>query len=82
LLCGNGVRFGIEQCDDGNVTDFDGCSSTCTVEPGYECAGVSPDSCTKLCGNGIVNFGEECDDGNTKSGDGCSDCVVDRGWVC
>lgn len=32
-ICGNGsVEIG-EQCDDGNVADGDGCSSTCRVEP-------------------------------------------------
>jgi cysteine-rich repeat protein len=31
-VCGNGVREGSEQCDDGNRLDCDGCSSTCTAE--------------------------------------------------
>jgi cysteine-rich repeat protein len=26
-----------ETCDDGNLADFDGCSSECTVEQGFEC---------------------------------------------
>jgi cysteine-rich repeat protein len=30
--CGDGVRTGIEQCDDGNLTAGDGCTATCTVE--------------------------------------------------
>ena len=25
------------QCDDGNLIDEDGCSSSCTVETGYLC---------------------------------------------
>ncbi|MCP3979476.1 MAG: IPTL-CTERM sorting domain-containing protein [bacterium] len=33
-VCGNGVREGDEQCDDGNTTAGDGCSPTCTIEPG------------------------------------------------
>jgi cysteine-rich repeat protein len=28
-----------ETCDDGNLTDGDGCDSTCAVEPGYLCDG-------------------------------------------
>jgi cysteine-rich repeat protein len=37
--CGNGaVRLG-EECDDGNTDDGDGCSATCTVEPGSKCTG-------------------------------------------
>jgi cysteine-rich repeat protein len=30
--CGDGVTSGTEQCDDGNITDGDGCSATCFVE--------------------------------------------------
>lgn len=41
--CGDGLTSGAEQCDDGNLANGDGCSSTCTVEalagidtcPGY-----------------------------------------------
>ena len=29
--------MGINECDDGNLIDGDGCSSTCTIEPGFEC---------------------------------------------
>jgi len=29
--CGDGIRVAEEQCDDGNVTDNDGCSSNCTL---------------------------------------------------
>jgi cysteine-rich repeat protein len=32
IVCGDGVRSGKEQCDDGNTTNLDGCSSTCTFE--------------------------------------------------
>ncbi len=30
--CGDGVTRDGEQCDDGNTTNFDGCSSTCQLE--------------------------------------------------
>ena len=55
-----------EQCDDGNVIDGDGCSSTCTIEPGYVCTACSGHStCTLACGSGTVDSGEgeQCDDG-------------------
>ena len=56
--CGNGVpEYDLgEVCDDGNVTDSDGCDSNCTLT---------------ACGNGIPTKGEQCDDGNSKDGDGC-----------
>jgi len=51
-----------EECDDGNMLNGDGCSSTCKVE---------------ICGNGVVDASEECDDGNTADCDGCSSCELD-----
>lgn len=32
-VCGDGIQGATEACDDGNVLDGDGCSSTCAVEP-------------------------------------------------
>ena len=48
VVCGDGFRGGSEACDDGNLTDNDGCDSNCTIP---------------ACGNGIVNpsLGEACD---------------------
>ncbi|MFK7888305.1 MAG: proprotein convertase P-domain-containing protein [Gammaproteobacteria bacterium] len=37
LVCGNGLVQGGEGCDDGNLTDGDGCSATCDIEPGFGC---------------------------------------------
>jgi len=53
--CGDGDIRDTEQCDDGDIDSGDGCSSTCTVESGYQCtgepsicnlAGVPPGTCT------------------------------------
>ncbi len=33
-VCGDGTPYGREQCDDGNTTNGDGCSATCTIESG------------------------------------------------
>lgn len=58
-LCGNNVIDNGEQCDDGNLTNGDGCSATCTTET--------------RCGDGNVNSqAEECDDGNQNDSDYCS----------
>jgi fibro-slime domain-containing protein len=35
--CGNANVDPGEQCDDGNLFDMDGCSSTCEEEPGFVC---------------------------------------------
>ncbi|CAD8102425.1 unnamed protein product [Paramecium sonneborni] len=35
--CGDNIKAGDEQCDDGNKFDKDGCSSVCEIENGYEC---------------------------------------------
>jgi cysteine-rich repeat protein len=61
-VCGNGVvevEVG-EQCDDGNTTSGDGCSSTCTIEP--TCVdGVRNGTETDVdCGGGICM---KCDSG-------------------
>ncbi len=91
--CGDGFVDGAEECDDGNTTDFDGCSATCTLECGDGVVGpneqcddgntVDFDGCSaiciiELCGNGTLDAGEQCDDGNFVSGDGCDIfCNVD-----
>jgi cysteine-rich repeat protein len=68
ILCGNGLLETGEECDDGNVTNGDGCSAQCKIE--------IP---TSFCGDGIFDAGEECDDGNNTNGDGCSaDCKIEN----
>jgi cysteine-rich repeat protein len=59
-VCGDGILHAGEQCDDGNQTAGDGCSSTCQVEPGWLCANV-PSVCYTTCGDGIAAGTEECD---------------------
>jgi len=34
-VCGDGARTSEEECDDGNTVSGDGCSSSCTIEPGF-----------------------------------------------
>jgi len=36
-VCGDGFMSLIEGCDDGNLVEKDGCSSTCTVEENFSC---------------------------------------------
>jgi cysteine-rich repeat protein len=60
--CGDGiVHQAVEECDDGNLENGDGCDRTCTLE---------------ICGNGRVEGGEACDDGNSIDTDACYDCAL------
>ena len=84
-LCGNGRLDPGEECDDGNTTSGDGCSSQCMVECNWMCGCPDGPPCvmTTVCGNLWLSPVEECDDGNTSSGDGCSSsCQVEAGWRC
>jgi len=58
--CGDGFQDPDEECDDGNNTNCDGCSSVCRDE---------------FCGNDIVEelCGEQCDGGNDLPCDGCNE---------
>lgn len=44
-FCGNGVREGTEDCDDGNYINGDGCSGTCQLESYYQCDTSLPNVC-------------------------------------
>jgi cysteine-rich repeat protein len=80
-VCGDGLAdtlgpAHLEECDDGNAGQTDGCSNQCTLP---------------ACGNGVREMGEACDDGNTTNGDGCSstcafescgDGIVNNGEDC
>lgn len=77
LPCGDGVVESVssEACDDGNGEDGDGCSATCEIEPGYQCAGEgSP--CYSVCGDGILVETEVCDDG-VDNGSAYGQCLYD-----
>ncbi|GAB4557813.1 MAG: hypothetical protein Tsb0020_02310 [Haliangiales bacterium] len=64
-VCGDDAREGLEQCDDGNNEDGDGCTANCEIEA--------------ECGNGVTEADEECDDGNTEPGDGCdAECQIEN----
>ncbi|CAD8151440.1 unnamed protein product [Paramecium pentaurelia] len=36
-VCGDNMIVDIEQCDDGNIIDGDGCNSQCMIEQGFIC---------------------------------------------
>ncbi|MCK4918998.1 MAG: DUF5011 domain-containing protein [Candidatus Pacebacteria bacterium] len=72
FTCGNSIvdiDTG-ETCDDGNLVDGDGCSSTCQTE--------------QVCGNGFLESPEVCDDGANNGIFGfCNlDCTGDTPSIC
>jgi cysteine-rich repeat protein len=64
LPCGDAVTTAGEVCDDGNLTDRDGCAADCQSN--------------EQCGNGYVDafLGETCDDENHLDHDGCSSSCI------
>jgi cysteine-rich repeat protein len=65
-ICGNGITEAIEQCDDGNTNNNDGCSNSCR---------------TPACGNGVREWTEQCDVGtnNGKPGSPCTAQCLNAG---
>ena len=49
-VCGNSLLEMSEACDDGNVVNGDGCSSTCAVETGYWDCDLVGTACLPKCG--------------------------------
>ena len=41
-ICGDGLDLGLNECEDGNLFDLDGCSSDCKLELDFECTSASP----------------------------------------
>ena len=72
FACGNSVVSGGEQCDDGNITNGDGCNSICQLEVGFYCPTPGSPCVPSTCGNGTLEGLEQCDDGNLRPYDGCS----------
>jgi cysteine-rich repeat protein len=92
--CGNAVIEPGEQCDDGNNTNGDGCSSTCQVEgvccsvPNLCVQATSCDQCNgttcnvgQICTGdaGIAGFGTACQGGTPPV---CGNSVVEQGEQC
>lgn len=60
-ICGDGFKKGAEECDEGDLDNFDGCSSSCEIEDGWE---IKSESIVTICGDGLLRGQEECDDNN------------------
>lgn len=57
--CGDGIIDSLEECDDGNNVDEDGCSSTCLDESGLRptLASIQTQIFTPSCGPGCHEIG-------------------------
>ena len=55
--CGDGLIVLAEECDDFNLIDGDGCSSSCKKEIGFVCLSEGV-ACIPICGDGILVRGE------------------------
>lgn len=86
--CGDGVLHADngEQCDDGNSLDNDGCSSTCTKEPGFKCvnAGEACSACSLLDPR---SYGIDCAltctvcSNNATCGSVDGSCICQAPWI-
>ena len=79
-ICGDGfINQSFETCDDGNITEGDGCSSTCRIENDRTPRSTKSDN-PPICGDTILQQEEQCDDGNTEDNDGCNSvCLLESG---
>ena len=79
--CRNGKREGSEACDDGNSDNGDGCSASCQVETGWQCAGDEPSSCTHVSTDAGVDASPRdgaAIDGSTSDRAGVDQIAADR----
>jgi cysteine-rich repeat protein len=78
-VCGNHIKDTGEQCDDGNLIDLDGCSSTCQFESGIN----SP--CSEgltLCSDGTCSLNCDVTDSGVAPCDYDGVCDVGEGCTC
>ncbi|CAD8142703.1 unnamed protein product [Paramecium octaurelia] len=83
-VCGDSIVTVVEECDDGNDIEFDGCFK-CNYSCEQNCLDCQNGRCLKFqsdCGDAKLQEQEECDDGNKDTLDGCFNCAVEPGWKC
>jgi len=77
-VCGNGKTDPGEQCDDGNLSNRDGCSTTCERVSSVASSSSSRTLISLIfCGNRSLDPGEQCDLGAQNSDLPDSSCRTD-----
>jgi len=66
-VCGNGRTEPGEQCDDGNLSNKDACSTSCRFTASSSSSSSRPLLTLLFCGNGQLDLGEQCDIGAQNS---------------
>ncbi len=79
--CGNDVIEIGEGCDDGDVIDGDGCSSTCAIEACHSCTG-EPSTCSPLPDTTACDDQSECTGGDSCQSAVCIGTPVADGTSC
>lgn len=78
-ICGNNVMNSGEICDDGNLSNGDGCSNICTIETGFAC--ITPTNSTGPCtSTGVTDIdgvASNIEDAGPNSGDANMDGIID-----
>ena len=90
-IWGDGVLILTDEgCDDGNLYDGDGCTSSCQIQDSswywYDTDNdfTTAQECKLKCGDGIFNTdnNEQWDDGNNFDDDGWSyECLLENGYI-
>ena len=85
--CGDNYITTDEECDDNNTNPGDGCTSTCTIEIGFNCTNntaMTLSTCTEIWGDGLKVGDEFWDDGDELDTDKCNSTWTDNvnGWNC